>query len=232
DTGADGYQLDTMHDIPPVLREKMNALRKGLVLTSQAHPSRGLPLELITTSWDEFWRADPMPEIDLLRFICPLHISPVISRWLRMEDKTTLINRAMFQGAPIVVWQDIFGRRLPFSAEQKTAIKQYKAVYLRYRSLYQGAKPIPLYPVPSGRGLYCNVFSDPGQRGAICSFYNDSDDEIRAGGIRLYREEHRRVKTILGAGTGSVENGALAVRVPPRAVLHLLCQDANGAHGG
>jgi hypothetical protein len=222
DTGADGYQLDTMHDIPPSFREKLDATGKGRILTTQSHPSKGRPLEMITTSWDEFWRVDPMPEADILRFICPVHLAPVISRWLRIEDKTVLINRAMFGGVPIVIWQDIFGRWLPFSPEQKAMLKRYKEVYLTYRSIYQGEKPIPLYPVLSARNLYCNLFSGTGEAAEIYAFYNDSDEEILADGIRLHKKTHSKIEAVLGSGEAGIKNGMLWVRAAPHSVLHLL----------
>jgi hypothetical protein len=221
DTGADGYQLDTMHDIPYSFRKKLDALRPGIVLTSQAHPFKGFPLEVLTTSWDEFWRTNPMPEVDILRFICPAHLSPVISRWLRYEDKAVLIKRALFNAAPIVIWQDIFGRRLPFGEDQKAVIKEYKGVYLKHRSVYQGRRPIPLYPVLADPDLYCNLFSDDREAEEIYALYNDGDREIDARGIRL-RRPHSRVRVILGTASASLEGGTLRVRVPAGEVIHLL----------
>ncbi|MDR2629352.1 MAG: hypothetical protein LBC60_00355 [Spirochaetaceae bacterium] len=222
DTGADGYQLDTMHDIPRSFREKLDALRPGLILTSQSHPSKGLPLEIVTTSWDEFWRADPMPEVDLLRFICPIHLAPVISRWSRYEDKTILIKRAIFSAVPIVIWQDIFGRRLPFGEDQKALLRSYKEVYLKYRPIYQGGRPIPLYPLPSHPDLYCNLFSGDREPEEIYSFYNHRDQEIDAGGIRLHRPRHTRSRVVFGEGTAEIEGETLRIRGPAREVIHVL----------
>jgi hypothetical protein len=222
DTGADGYQLDTMHDIPHSFRKKLDALRPGLVLTSQFHPSKGLPLETVTTSWDEFWRVDPMPEVDILRFICPIHIAPVISRWFRYEDKTTLIKRAVFGAAPIVIWQDVFGRWLPFGEDQRAVIAAYKEVYVRYRPIYQGCRPIPLYPLPAYRDLYCNLFSDDKEPEEIYSFYNHNGEAVDAGGIRLHRANHTRARVLLGEGTAAVEGGTLRVRAPAKEVVHVL----------
>jgi hypothetical protein len=222
DTGADGYQLDTMHDIPYSFRKKLDALRPGLTLTSQAHPSKGLPLELITTSWDEFWRTDPMPEIDLLRFICPRHLAPVISRWLRYEDKTVLIKRAVFNAAPLVIWQDIFGRWLPFGEDQKARIRAYKEVYLHYRSIYQGNRPIPLYPLPGSSRLYCNLFSDDSAMEDIYSFYNHKDVEIEVQDIRPHRPRHTRAQVVLGKGSAAIQGERLRVSVAGKEVLHVL----------
>jgi hypothetical protein len=226
DTGADGFQLDTMHDIPYSFRQKLSSLRPGIILTSQSHPSKGLPVELLTTSWDEFWRIDPMPEVDVFRFICPKHLAPVVSRWLRYEDKTVLINRALFSAVPIVIWQDIFGRRMPFAQEQKAVLRNYKQVYLKYRAVYQGNKPVPLYPVLSNKNIYCNLFSDSGISENIYSFYNDSGETIVAEGIRLNNRDHKQAQLIFGASEKNaypaIRDGTLGVCVSPYAVVHVL----------
>lgn len=178
DTGADGYQLDTCKDLPFSFRKKLDEVRPGLLLQTQAHPYKNEPVEFITSSWDEFWYSDPMPETDLFRFMLPQHIAPVISRWLREEDKDVLIKRCMFNAAPIVIWQDIFGRWMPFTGEQKAKIREWKGVYLENREIYQGKAPVPLYPV-SGEGIYCNLFLDNREEQRIFALYNDRDEDVR-----------------------------------------------------
>lgn len=94
DTGFDGLHLDTMKMFPHSAREKLDAVRPGIVLETQGHPMKKRSMEYITASWDEFWSADPMPEEDVLRFMNPQHCAPVIGRWLRNDDKDKLIKRA------------------------------------------------------------------------------------------------------------------------------------------
>ncbi|HWR23155.1 MAG TPA: hypothetical protein VN366_06710 [Feifaniaceae bacterium] len=221
ETDADGWQLDTMYSIPVSFREKLNKVRPGLVLTSQFHPTKKLPVELLTTSWDEYWRCEAMPEVDVLRFLLPIHLAPQISRWARYEDKTRLINRAMFGGAPIVIWQDIFGRWMPFADDQKAMIKAWKAVYLKYRDIFQKGKPIPLYPT-TGENLCCNVFTDDGETASIYSFYNDCPEAVE-GDCELWHPFQTRAELILGEGAdASLKQGRLFVRVPPYSVAQVL----------
>lgn len=221
DTNADGWQLDTMYSIPVSFREKLNRVRPGLVLTSQFHPTKKLPIELLTTSWDEYWRCEAMPELDVLRFLLPIHLAPQISRWARYEDKTRLINRAMFGGAPIVIWQDIFGRWMPFAHEQKAMIKAWKAVYLKHKDIFQTGKPIPLYPT-SERNLYCNVFTNEAETASIYSFYNDSEETFE-GSCELWHPFHRSAELILGEGAeASLKGNSLYVKAPPFTVAQVL----------
>lgn len=221
DTDADGYQLDTMKDLPYSFRKKLDKVRPGLVLTTQSHPLKKHPTEFITTSWDEFWYTNPMPEVDVFRFMNPRHLAPVISRWLRMEDKDVLIKRVEFGGAPIVIWQDIFGRWMPFTPEQKAEIKRWKNVYKEYRGIYQGLKPIPLYPTKTVN-LYCNLFVGDNGEGQIYSFYNDSEEELGVSDLRLHLDGGSSAKVILGTGSAAVHGEQLEVTVAPRSVVHVL----------
>lgn len=220
DTGADGYQLDTCKELPASFRKKLDDVRPGLLLQTQAHPYKNRPMEFITSSWDEFWYGDPMPEIDLLRFMMPKHLAPVISRWLRREDKTVLIKRCIFNAAPIVIWQDIFGKMLPYSKEQKCAIREWKEVYLKHRDIYQGENPIPLYPVDE-KGVYCNRFADKECAAYIYSLYNDNEKEKV---IRLDCGSLKRASVLLGAGTISSEGKELHIRIEAKTVVHVMTE--------
>lgn len=179
DTGADGFQLDTCKELPLSFRKKLDKIRPGLLLQTQAHPYKNEPIEFITSSWDEFWHGDPMPEVDLFRFMLPQHIAPVISRWLREEDKESLIKRCIFNAAPIVIWQDVFGRWMPFTEGQKEKIREWKRAYLDNKEIYRGKEPIPLYPV-EGKHVYCNRFADDEEKQRIYALYNDGEEAREA----------------------------------------------------
>ncbi|MBC8536937.1 hypothetical protein [Feifania hominis] len=220
DTDADGWQLDTLYSLPLSFREKCNKIRPGIVMTSQFHPTKKHPMEILTTSWDEYWRFDAMPEVDVLRFVNPIHIAPMISRWARYEDKTRLIHRAMFGAEPIVIWQDIFGRWMPFADDQKEMIKTWKACYLKHRLIYQGRRPIPLYRV-EGENLYCNVFASDDGTGTIYSFYNDSAAPAQ-GSVKFWKDNHTGAEVVLGSGEAANTGDGLAVTVPAFDVVHVL----------
>lgn len=226
DTGADGYQLDTCKELPLSYREKLDAVRPGLLLQTQAHPYKKLPMELITSSWDEFWYSNPMPEVDLLRFMLPEHVAPMISRWLREEDKTLLIKRCMFGAAPIVIWQDVFGRAMPFSKEQKATIKAWKQAYLSYQDIYLGDEPIPLYPV-SEKDVYCNLFRSRGGKRAIFSFYNDGERE-KEFSFRQRALIPKAAAFLLGEGRAWMETGEIRICIPAEAVMHVMVEGDSG----
>lgn len=223
DTDADGYQLDTMYDLPYDFRAKCDAVKPGVLLQTQFHPAKNHPLEFLTSSWDEFWRQEPMPEVDVLRFLLPQHLAPQISRWLRYEDKTLLIQRAIFGGAPLVIWQDVFGRWMPYSEDQKALVKAWKAVYLKYRTVYQGPRPIPLYTTWD-EGVYCNLFSDAEEGRAIYSFFNENTTDCETS-IELWHAGGR-AEEVFGHCAPELRGGRLRLHAPARQVVHVLVESA------
>ena len=223
DTDLDGLHLDTMKMFAHSARGKLDAVRPGIVLETQGHPMKKRSMEYITTSWNEFWSADPMPEDDLLRFMLPQHSAPVIGRWLRLQDKDKLIRRAEFGAAPIVIWQDIFGRWMPYNDAQKKRIARWKQTYLRYFDIYFGSDPIPLYDTQT-ENVFCNVFTDDAKTAQIYSFYNDTDRAQRVEALTLWRFTGKHASVVLGSGFAALENGALCVTVPPMETLHVLVE--------
>lgn len=221
DTDLDGFHLDTLQTLPYSMREKLDQVRPGIVLETQAHPMKKRTMEYITTSWDEFWSADPMPEVDVFRFMHPRHAAPVIGRWLRMQDKDTLIKRAEFGGASIVIWQDIFGRWMPYNQAQKQRIARWKRIFLDHLEIYMGLNPIPLYPT-GVQPVYCNVFQDDGGQKQIYAFYNDSDRVQEVKDLKLWRFSAGQAEMILGEGTAQLSGGRLNVSIQPGEGLHVL----------
>lgn len=219
DTGADGYQLDTCKDLPLSFRKKLDKIRPGLLLQTQSHPYKKRPIEFITSSWDEFWYSDPMPEINLFRFMIPEHIAPVISRWLRNEDKDVLIKRCIFNAAPMVIWQDVFGRMLIFSEDQKEKIAKWKKLYLMYRDVYQGQDALPLYPL-NELFVYCNRFQNNTKDKIIYSIYNENDSEkkVKIPCNKNYLHEVLTEKGKIEAGNSQYIN----VSIPTKEVVHIL----------
>lgn len=221
DTDLDGFHLDTLNTLPYSMREKLDQVRPGIVLETQSHPMKKRAMEYITTSWDEFWSADPMPEVDVLRFMHPQHAAPVIGRWLRMQDKDTLIKRAEFGGASIVIWQDIFGRWMPYNQVQKQRVARWKRIFLAYLETYMGRNPIPLYPT-GVQSVYCNVFQNDSVQEQIYAFYNDSECVQKVENLKLWRFSAQRAEIILGEGTAQLSGGKLSVSIQPKEGLHVL----------
>ena len=120
---------------------------------------------------------DDMPEAFILRYIFPENNAPATNRWAVGKSKDNLINRCIFNGTGIAVWQDIFGAWLPFSPAHKKKLKHWKEILMAHLDTYFGKKPIPLVPTLQ-KNLYANRFvSDDGME-IIYSVYNAGCESI------------------------------------------------------
>ncbi len=178
DTDIDGFFLDTMANLPLDFRRLVDQVKPGVVFYSEGQPGSKEVLELLTSSWDQFWNWGAMPDVLHIRFMLPEHISLSIARWHVGDKKDRLIKRAVFNGIGIVIWQDIFGSWLPYSPEQKAEVKRWKELWMENKSCFLSKEPIPLYPTLFD-GLYCNMFpSDSGDE-TIYILYNENDEDVK-----------------------------------------------------
>jgi hypothetical protein len=109
---------------------------------------------------------------------------------------------------------------MPFSDDQKARIKAWKKVYLDYRSIYQGPRPIPLLPT-SMNGAYCNMFERADGMERIYSFYND-EEEILCASVKARGMNVDETRIILGSGEAETKSGILSAKLPPKEVVHVL----------
>ena len=177
ETGIDGIWFDTMDSVPENFRERIDALRPGILFCTEVHPANTKCIESITGSWDQHMNNDDMPEAFILRYMFPENNAPATNRWAVGRSKDNLISRCIFNGTGIAVWQGIFGAWLPFSPAHKKKLKHWKEILLAHIDTYFGKKPIPLVPVMQ-ENLYANRFiSDDGAE-IIYSVYNAGDESI------------------------------------------------------
>lgn len=148
----------------------------------------------------------------LFRYLFPEYSVHMTLRWALGEGKDNLIKRAMFNGCGLVVWQDVFGTWLPFSQEQKAAIRQWKQVYREWRDCFRG-RATPLWPTVQ-KGLQMNLFE--GENRAVAAFYNDAGQVISGEAVR--RLNYSSARAILGE-TASLSGGTLSVAIEPGEVL-------------
>lgn len=197
DTGIDGFFLDTMDSVPATFRPALDSVKPGVVFCSEVHPASCKAVEDITSSWGKSKASDPIPRLDYMRFLLPEHPAPIISRWATGEGKARLIERAIFSGTGLVIWQDVFGAWLPYSAPQKERIKQYKKIWLDNQEIFLGMHPTPLYPTRN-RTVLCNRFDADDGSASIFTFCNTTDQNFT--GELLALQEVQQLQPLLGDG--------------------------------
>jgi hypothetical protein len=170
----DGVFLDTMDSILPSFRRAIDRARPGVVFCSEGQPDLSA-IELITGSWDQA-RHEYTGEVDLLRFLFPEHPSFMINRHAIGTHRERVIARALWNGAGLVVWQDIFGEVLPYTAVEAAGVHAAITTLRRYAACFRGDDALPLIPV-AHPDLLANAFIAADQH-AVITVYNNGGTEI------------------------------------------------------
>jgi hypothetical protein len=155
DIGADGVFLDTIGSILPQFRHEIDRTGSGVVFCAELQP--GLrAIEHITGSWDQAEHRQTA-EVDLLRFLFPEHPSFVINRHAIGAHRQAMIDRALFNGAGLVVWQDVFGEVLPYSSAEAEQVRRTIITLRRFADRFRGTDVLPLVPTAQP-DLQANAF--------------------------------------------------------------------------
>ena len=213
-TEADGFFLDTMDRMPDSFRTQMDQVRPGIVFCTEGYPSSKRMLEIVTGHWDQSF-GDIFPHSHILRFLFPENNAPETTRWKIGEGKDVLIDRAIFNGIGMVLWQDVFGAWLPFSAEQKARIKKWKSVLLEHFDTFFGKDPIPLWPTLQ-EGLLMNRFIRDDGAETIYTVLNTAEQAVSGAFARV--PETGEAEVLLGRGTAEIVDGTLLGSIDPNEV--------------
>jgi hypothetical protein len=163
---ADAVMLDTMTDVPTRLVDAVIAKKHGVVFMPELR-MKIEELALARQSWSQFRQMGEAPSIHRNRWLAPRHRQLVISRWdtSRRND----IVSSFFEGAGLVIWENIFGSFNAYSREDRKLIAETGAVFDRYGDLFVRGTFLPLVPTGAA-GLDANRFED-GAR-SITTFRN------------------------------------------------------------
>lgn len=174
DMDIDGVFLDTMDSIRPQFRAAIDVVRPGVVFCAELQPAEAL-LDQITGSWDQA-EHQHTGEVDLLRFLIPEHPRFVINRHAIGAHRERVVGRALFNGMGVVVWQDIFGEVLPFTAGQAALTRDTATILRQFSHCFRGADALPLVPT-THPGIVANGFlASDGT--AVVTVYNVSEQSI------------------------------------------------------
>jgi len=118
---ADGVYLDTLGETSPTMRHALDNVKPGVVIGTELHPPQE-QLSLCSTSWAQ-WLQDPIPPgMPHLKWIEPRHMQQQIRRW--DTGHTGEIETAFFNGAGMVVWENVFSAHNPWDPESRALWKR------------------------------------------------------------------------------------------------------------
>ena len=180
ETDADGFFLDTMSDVPPQFRIEADRVRPGCVFCTELVPDNAQALELLTGSWRQ---TAPAP----IRRRCCGMCSPSTAATTSRAGPSTRAGRyaqkAVMNGSGLVIWQDVFGAWLPYTDEQKAAVKRWKRIWLENKAYFLSQTALPLWPALQP-DLIVNAFMTDDKTSAVFTVYNFSGGEISGAWFR------------------------------------------------
>ncbi len=153
----DGVFFDTMNTVPESFRAAIDAAKPGVVFITESEPHEYRALEMITSSWNQYRTEISMPESNLMRFLFPRHTRGGISRWHVGAQKDIVVERALFNGEGMIIWQDVFGAWLPYSETQKAEIRAVKRLLAEHAAILNAEDCVPLLTTASPN-VYATAF--------------------------------------------------------------------------
>ncbi len=154
---ADGVMLDTMTEAPESLVRAVEARRRSVVFAPELRPSDA-DLAVLRQSWAQWFDVGDAttPSIYRHRWLRPGHCQLAIRRWdtSRRDD----IVYSFFNGAGLVLWDNVFGTWNPYSRADRRLIAETAAVFDHYAPMFVDVEWLPL--IPTGiAGLDANRFN-------------------------------------------------------------------------
>lgn len=176
---ADGVLLDTLSDAPDRLASAVTLRRKGVVFVPELTPPDA-SLGRFRQSWAQWLDIgdETTPSIYRQRWLVPRHVQLAIRRWDTSRRRDILY--AFFNGAGLVLWDNVFGTWNPYSPVDRRLIAETAAIEDHYGHLFARGEWLPL--VPTGTvGLDANRWNAraDGEPRAIVTLRNRTKDVVR-----------------------------------------------------
>lgn len=140
---ADGIFLDTMSRGAAEFRAKLDAARRGVILEGEI----SLALENIHDhhcSWAQEFKDSAVPGVLRNKWFERRHLQHQIKRWER--DHTGELHSAWMNGSGMMVWENVFGSWVGWSARDRSILRAMLPIQRRYARLFCGEGWTPLVP--------------------------------------------------------------------------------------
>jgi formylglycine-generating enzyme required for sulfatase activity len=155
---ADGIFLDTMEKGAGEFRAQLDAARPGVILEGEG----ALPVENIHNhhaSWAQWFGDSEVPGVLRNKWFERRHIQHQIKRW--DYDHTGELQAAWMNGSGMMVWENVFGSWVPWSARDRSILRAMLPIQRRYGDVFCGEQWTPLVPTLQP-GVYASLWETPG----------------------------------------------------------------------
>ncbi|MBA2487650.1 MAG: SUMF1/EgtB/PvdO family nonheme iron enzyme [Nitrospira sp.] len=178
-TEADGVYLDTMPLAPDGLRQALDRIRPGLVLEGEGE----LPLAYIHDhhmSWAQHFEDSLVPGILRNKWFERRHMLHQTTRW--NSDHIPQLHTAWMNGSGMVVWENVFGSWVGWSARDRTVLRTIVSIQRHFASLFSGEGWTPLVQTEAP-DVYATVWEGSGVR--LWTLVNRADRSISEAVLKV-----------------------------------------------
>ena len=179
---ADGIFLDTMNRGAAEFRAALDAVRPGVVLESEG----ALPLECIHDhhcSWAQWFQDSLAPGVLRNKWFERRHLQHQIKRW--DCDHAGELHCAWMNGSGMMVWENVFGSWVGWSARDRAILRTMLPIQRRYAALFCGEGWTPLVPT-EGRRVYASLWTGDGLR--LWTLINRSEKAVEGALLKVRHE--------------------------------------------
>jgi hypothetical protein len=171
---VDGIFLDTMARGGEEFRDKLDAIRPGVILEGEVTP----PIERICdhhASWAQWFDDSEVPGVLRHKWFERRHMQHQTQRW--NSDHSSELHTAWMNGTGMMVWENVFGAWVPMNARDRSLLRAMLPIQRRYTAIFSGEQWTPLVPVEQP-DVYAFLWEEPGVR--LWTLVNRSN-ETRSG---------------------------------------------------
>lgn len=180
DTGVDGVFLDTLREAPAAIVARFDAAGLAVALESESN----IPLARVADhpmSWAQ-WQADSAtPGVLRARWFEQRHMLHQTRRW--DTDRSPQLRTAWLNGVGMVVWENVFGSLVPWSARDASVFASLLPVQRAFARHFSQGEWTPLAPISADRdaSIVASLFERDGSR--LWSVATLAGEPIRGHGI-------------------------------------------------
>jgi len=219
---ADGIFLDTLTKGTKSFRNKLDAVKPGVVLESEL----ALPVERVYDhhmSWAQWFDDSHVPGILWNKWLERRHMMHQIKRW--EKNHLSELHMAWMNGSGILIWENVFGTWMPWNEQDKSYLRLMTPIQRHFSFLFQGEGWNPLYPVLM-EDVYSSLWYD--NHNKLWTIVNRSEEWKRGTIIKVAKQQNFRIFDLIrGIELKKPDTDSLEIRIDiaPRGLGAILITD-------
>ena len=169
---VDGIFLDTMQEGAAEFRQKLDAVRRGVVLEGEI----ALPMTRLADhhmAWAQGFVDSEAPGVVRNKWLERRHQLHHVSRWSR--DRTSQFQTSFMNGTGSLVWDNVFGTWVGYSEREKSILRAMLPIQRRFTAIFAGEQWTPLLPT-SAADVYASLWEGDGIR--LWTIVNRAEHEV------------------------------------------------------